>query len=289
LVGKNSWARAESCDMAREMNGKPISIGVPAVRHPKQRRKRGIVPKGGRAALCPKELELHAQLLADGRLKSGRGGGYDFYVVNGKQRWRRHAVPKDPRTSAQQRSRARFAAASKAWSKVGLLTEAHRREWRADGAKRQSRPRLGQSGPLAGPQNYIGRNCTRKQRDSEMLLHPHQRQQKQAKNKGLRPESTTQVSHSQPITQSPSVARRAYAGYAPTIRCVRRGYARKFKPRQLVLQAPILQRLTRSTSDRPHTNTRVVPGQYRWRAGDSLGIRKLVPWKPPQLSLRCSD
>jgi len=57
-------------------------------------------------------------------------------------------------------------------SKNGLLTEADRHEWRADGARRQSRPRLRQSGPLTGSQNYIGRNCTRNQRDSEMLLRP---------------------------------------------------------------------------------------------------------------------
>ena len=145
LVGKKSWARAESCGMAREMNRKPMTKGVPAVPQRKQRRKRGIVPKGRRAALSPKERELHARLLAEGKLMSGRCGGYDYYVVNGKQRWRRHAVPEDPRTPAQQRSRARFAAASKTWSENAALTEAQREAWYADGAKRQSRPRLGSS------------------------------------------------------------------------------------------------------------------------------------------------
>ena len=120
------------------MNGRQMTNIVPAAPQRRQRRKRGIVPKGGRAALSPKELKLHAQLVADGRLKSGRGGGYDFYVVNGKQRWRRHTVPKDP--------------------------------------------------PTPG-----------------------------------------------------------------------RGYARKCKAWQLVLQVPRLQRLTRSTSDRPQTTTRLVP------------------------------
>jgi len=55
---------------------------------------------GGRAPLSPKERELHAQLLAEGKLMSGKCGGHDYYVVNGKQRWRRHAVPKDPCTLA---------------------------------------------------------------------------------------------------------------------------------------------------------------------------------------------
>ena len=267
------------------MNGRPITIGVPAAWHKKQRRKRGIVPKGGRAVLSPKELKLHAQLVADGRLKSGRCGAYDYYVLNGKQRWRRHTVPKDPRTPAQQRCRARFAAASKMWSANGPLTEAQRHAWQADGAKRHSRPRLRQSGPLPGQQNYIGRNCTRNQRDSEMLLRPRQRERQQAKSKALRPESTTQVSQAQPITRFTSGTRLAYAGYAPSIRRARRGYARKFKARQLMLQVPRLHRVTRSTSDRPRTNTGVLPVHYRRKVGLAPGVRKLDPRKPHRLSL----
>jgi hypothetical protein len=241
------------------MNGSPNTKGVPAGQHAKQRRKRGVVPKGGRAALSPKERELHARLLAEGKLMSGKCGGYDYYVVNGKQRWRRHAVPKDPRTPAQRRSRARFAAASKRWSQEGPLTEAHRYKWCADGAKRQSRPRLGSSGPLTGQQNYIGRTCARKQRDHEMLLHPQQRAQDKAKNRGLRPELIAQVLQSQPITRSTLGPRRAHAVSARSPRRVARGYARKFKARQLMSQVPRFQRLSRSTSDRPRTSSRVVP------------------------------
>jgi hypothetical protein len=249
------------------MNGSPIPDIASAAPQRRQRRKRGIVPKGGRAALSPKELQRHTQLVADGRRKSGRGGSYVFYVVKNKQRWRRHTVPKDPCTAAQQCCRARFAAASKTWSENGLLTEADRHEWCADGARRQSLPRLGQSGPLPGQQNYIGRNCTRNQRDSGMLLRPRQREQEHAKNKGLGPESTTQVSQSQPITRSTSRTRRACTVAAPSIRRARRGSVRKFKARQLILQVPRLQILTRSTSDRPLINTVVVPEWYRCRPG----------------------
>jgi hypothetical protein len=256
------------------MNGKPMTNGVPAAPLRKQRRKRGIVPKGGRAPLSPKEQKLHAQLRADGRLKSGRCGAFDYYVVNGKQRWRRHAVPKDPRTPAQQRSRARFAAASKAWSEDGPLTEAHRDEWNADAATRRSRPRLGSSGPLTGQQNFIGRNCTQKQRDSEMLWYPSQREQKHAKNKDLRPELTTQVSQFQPITRSAWGARRAYAVPVPSIRRVARGYARKSKARKLMSQVPRFQRLTRSTSDRHRTNTGLLPEQSQWEAGSARVVGK---------------
>ena len=229
--GAISWAWGLSCGMVSEMSGSPIPNLVPAAPQRRRRRKRGIVPMGGRAPLSPKERELHAQLLAEGKLMSGKCGGHDYYVVNGKQRWRCHAVPKDPRTPAQQRSRARFAASSKTWSEDCLLIEAHRDEWHADGAKRQSRARLGSSGPLTGQQDFIGRNCTRKQRDSEVLLRPRQREQKPANNKGLRPELTAQVLQSQPFARSTSGTRRPHAGYAPSIRCVRRGYARKSKAR----------------------------------------------------------
>ena len=182
--------------MAREMNGRPVTISVPAVRHSKQRRKRGIVPKGGRAALSPKERELHAQLRADGCLKSGRCGGYDYYVVRGKQR------------------------------------------------------------------------------DSEMLLRPRQREQKPAKNQGLRPELTTQVSQSQPITRSTSWTHRAHAVPAPSVRRVARGYARNFKARKLMLQVPRLQRLPRSTSDRPRTAPGPLPVRCQWEAGSARVIGK---------------
>ncbi len=205
---------------------------------------------------------------------SGRCGGYDYYVVNGKQRWRRHAVPKDPRTPAQQRSRARFAAASKTWSENAALTEAQRDAWYADGARRHSRPRLGFSGPLTGQQNYIGRNCARKQRDCELLLYLSKREQKQVKSKGLRPELMAQVKKFQIVTRSTSGTRRAYTGHTRSIRRVARGYARKFDARKLRLQVLRLQRLTRSTSGRPQTNTRLPPEQGQMEAGSTRVIGK---------------
>ena len=73
------WARAESCSIVGNMNGNPTTNDVSAVPQKRHRRKRGIVPKGGRVALTPRERKLHAQLIADGRLKSGRCGAYDFY------------------------------------------------------------------------------------------------------------------------------------------------------------------------------------------------------------------
>ena len=91
--------------------------------------------------------------------KSGRSGGWVFYMRNGKQCRRRYVKPKDPRTPKQLRSRATFAAASKAYNEA--LTEAQRQECRTAGAKVQSRPRLGQSGPLTGQLYSIGRDTAK--------------------------------------------------------------------------------------------------------------------------------
>ena len=92
-------------------------------------------------------------------LWSGRRGDRVYYVRGGKQCWRRYVVPKDPRTPAQLRQREAFGAASKAWGASQVLTEDDRGEWRAEGAKVQSRVRLCQSGPLTGHQHFVGRNC----------------------------------------------------------------------------------------------------------------------------------
>jgi hypothetical protein len=243
------------------MNRRPRAKGAPAVRRTQHRRKRGIVPTGGQAPLKTKELRLHARLLAQGKPMSGRSGPFVYYMLNGKQCWRRYGVPKDPRTPAQQRSRAAFRTASKAWSQARPLTNKQRHAWYADGAKRQSRSRLGQSGPLTGQQNYIGRNATRKQRDYELLSHPRQREQEKGKNRRLKSELTVQVSKSQPITRPASGTLRAHAVAAPSIRRARSGNAGKSRAGQLMSQVPRLQRFTRPTSGRPQTSTRVLPGQ----------------------------
>jgi hypothetical protein len=107
---------------------------------------------------------------------SGRDGLWVYYMRGGKQCRRRYVVPRDPRTPAQLRQRAALSAASKAWSQSERLTQEQRREWRAAGAKVQSRPRLGQSGPLTGQLHFVGRNCTLNQMGREMLWGPTQRE-----------------------------------------------------------------------------------------------------------------
>ncbi len=164
---------------------------------------------------------------------------------------------------AQQHSRAVFGAASKTWSESQELTDDLRDAWHADAAKRQSRPRLGSSGPLTSQQDFVGRNCAKNQRDSGMLLHPLKRERERTEPGGHKPEFASQVSPSQPVTRSPSGIRRAYTMHAPFLHRVARGYSRKAKGRQLMSQVARFQRFTRSAWDRPRTNSRVPPGQHR--------------------------
>jgi hypothetical protein len=86
-------------------------------------------------------------------IKSGRCGDWVWYVLRGKQRRRRYAFPKDPRTLAQLRSRAFLTAASMKYSLS--LTDEQRRACIAAGAKVRCRPRLGPSGTLTGQQYLV--------------------------------------------------------------------------------------------------------------------------------------
>jgi hypothetical protein len=212
---------------------------------------------------------------------SGRSGPFVYYMVKRKQCWRRYSVPKDPRTHAQRRSRAAFRVASRTWSQAGSLTGKQRDAWRADGAKRQSRSRLGQSGPLTGQQNYIGRNATRKQRDYQLLARPPQRGQAEAKHKRLKSELAVQVQQSKLVTRPMSGTRRAHTVAAPSIRQVHTAYERKPKARKLMSQMPSLQRLTRPTSDRPQTSTRPLPGQRQRKASQPKGAGRRGSSKNP--------
>ena len=89
----------------------------------------------------------------DRAIKSGRCGDWIWWVHSGKQIRRPYLRPRDPRSLAQVRSRARFGAASGKYSYS--LTEKQQHACIAAGAKRRSQPRLGQSGPLTGQQYSI--------------------------------------------------------------------------------------------------------------------------------------
>jgi hypothetical protein len=228
------------------MNDRPKTSRGPAFPEGRGRRRRGIVPKGGKAPLGVNALKLHAQLIAEGTPMSGRSGGYVYYRSKGRQRWHRYIIPRDPRTPAQQRSRAVFGAASKTWSESEELTDELRDAWHADAAKRKSRSRLGSSGPLTSQQDFVGRNCAGHQRDSRVLLHPLKREREKTKSHEPKLELAREVGQSQRLTRSAWGTRRAYTVHASSLHRVARGYARKAKGRQLMSQVARFQRFTQS-------------------------------------------
>ncbi len=86
--------------------------------------------------------------------RSGRCGDYVFYFLPGGQQSRRRWVrPKDPHTPAQLQNRSRMGAASRRYN--ARLSQAEQNACIAAAAQRQSRPRLGQSGPLTGQQYWV--------------------------------------------------------------------------------------------------------------------------------------
>ena len=115
---------------------------------------------------------------------SGRCGGYVYYWAYGRLCWRVYVIPKDPRTTAQQRSRAAFGAASRAWSASQPLTHEQRDAWHAEAAKIKTRPRLAQSGLRTVQQYFVGRNSLKERWGLPLLLEPPG--EKRSRNKGER-------------------------------------------------------------------------------------------------------
>ena len=124
---------------------------------PKAVRRRSVT-RGRRCPRCPFCSPSGACL--DTRVKSGRCGDWVFQVVRGKQQRHLFKKPQDPRTPSQLRCRARLTAASRKYSHE--LTEEQLDACIAAGAKRRSRPRLAQSGPLTGQQWWVRSQCAEK-------------------------------------------------------------------------------------------------------------------------------
>ena len=95
---------------------------------------------------------------------SGRDREWVYYMRGRKQCRRRYVVPRDPRSPAQMRARAALAAASRFWSHCQDITDQERDAWEAVANRVQSRPRLGQSGPLTGQQYYVACQCAKNRR-----------------------------------------------------------------------------------------------------------------------------
>jgi hypothetical protein len=135
-------------------------MGKPAANRAKRRRRAlapGIVPGGwcSRCHECGPAGECF-----DSAIKSGRCGDWVWYVYKGHQWRRRWLEPYDPKTPKQVYWRARLAAASKAYSDT--LTDEQQYACIAEGAKRRTRPRLGQSGPETGHQYWVGKESKQK-------------------------------------------------------------------------------------------------------------------------------
>ena len=191
----------------------------------------------------------------DTTLRSGRCGDWVYYLLRGNKQFRRRWVrPKDPRTPAQLQSRARLRIASRHYS--SRLTDEERDACIAAGAKRQSRPRLGQSGALSG-QQYSVRNAY-------------------AKNAAAKVQSTknpAQVPRPQKVTRPTWETRRGVTVVAPGQRARRSGVTgrgRKTGAASEVLQQHMV---TRSASERYRSGSRVVTVRRRRGTGSSRTLR----------------
>ena len=145
------------------MNARPStgSEGRKAVRRPS-------LPRNRSCLRCPLRTPS-GKCLSPG-LKSGRCGDWVWYMRGSKQCRHLYVKPKDPRTPRQRLWRARFAAASKKYSH--FMTDDQREACIAAGAKLHSRPRLGQSGPLTGPQYSIRMDFAAKPWEGERPREP---------------------------------------------------------------------------------------------------------------------
>jgi hypothetical protein len=105
-------------------------------------------------------------------LKSGkRGTTVSIHTCFG-QAERQLAVPKNPRTPAQQRVRVTLGSIASRWRG---LTDPQRAAWTALASDTRSQPRLGQSGRLTGCQLFIKINCTLAAAGMEQVVEPPER------------------------------------------------------------------------------------------------------------------
>jgi len=161
-----------------------------------------VVPRHPDPALQAWYRQLHQQILGEKRPVSGRAGRYVYYWAYGRLCRRAYVVPKDPRTAVQQRSRAAFGAASKAWSESRLLTPEWRHSWRAAAANTKSAPRLGQSGRLTAQQTFVKQNSLKEQWEQPLRLEPLEGGRKKAECRMQKPESAAPAQQHQGLAPS---------------------------------------------------------------------------------------
>jgi hypothetical protein len=229
-------------------------------------------------------------MLYDGIPKSGRRAEWVFYMFHGKQCRRRYVVPRNPRTPGQLRSWAPFAAASKTWSHSNQLTDEQRGAWHAAGAKMQSHPRLGQSGPLTGQQHFVGRHCSRTAIREEMLCEPIERKaekaegsRKNAESKGHRAGFTTQVPRTHRVTRQTSGTRWGCAGAALRRHLRRKASAAHGRASMGSSQTLQSQTVPRPTWERYRGSSGLLPGRCRWSRERPAGGSSVCAFRRPRI------
>jgi hypothetical protein len=223
-----------------------MTDGVPTAPQRRRRRKGRSVLWHGKAVLGAKDLLMHAQQLGDGSFKSGRMGEFVYYMYKGRLRWHRYVVPRDPCTVSQQRARAAFGTASKAWSENGPLTEEQRHDWYAEGAKVECLPRLGCSGRRTGQLHFVGCNSVKKRYGLALLLNPPEGERKNQECRMQKPGSTARVQQQQGFEQTTTGTRGVRDTFASSQRPVARTAGEKY--------------------ERP-----VGPAAFRWGSGGGPG------------------
>jgi hypothetical protein len=228
------------------------------------------------AVLEPKFLQLHAQLLAEGKPMSGRCGGYVYSWHHGRLHWHRYVVPKDPCTLAQRRSRAAFGTASKAWSENNTLTPEQRDAWHAEAAKIKSRPRLGQSGRLTAQQHIVGRNSLKERWGLQLLLEPPKGGRMNAECRMKNTEAAPEVSQPQRLNSTSSDRPHTAPRLPPDRHRAGKGHTGRPSALRVPTQVAHYKSLTRPSSDRFRATSVSLPVHYRWLAcsrsrGSSIG------------------
>ena len=248
------------------MSATPVSQGMPAVPHKDPRGRRRPVGYDRAAPLKPIDLEAHKQLLGAHQIMSGRCRGYVYWWRKGRLHWRRHVIPRDPRTPRQRRSRAAFGKAAKAWSQNQPLTQAQRDAWYAAAAKIKSQPRLGTSGFLKAPQHFVGSNALEERWGLPLLLEPPDGGRKYAEGSRQNTKPSAKVQQPQRLVLPACETCRACAVAAPSQhRAAKGGTGRPNHPR-VTTQLLHCQSLTPPSSERPHSSSLSLPEQRRWQA-----------------------
>jgi len=185
----------------------------------------------------------------DPAIKSGWCGDWIWYVRGSKQHRRRYARPRDPRTVAQQLCRARLTAASRSYSR--LLTDEQQDACIAAGAKVQSRPRLGQSGPLTGQQDWVRKDYARQK----------------AQHEGEKAKTASKPEQNQGFPRSTSDTHRGISVVSPVRRRLKAGPARKGEAGRKNVECRMKKEVRASQVPRNQRIAEPTRGQFRRTAG----------------------